>query len=135
MLRTCWKEWVGREQRIYRSRRRSAADCDENFNLFLANQRFCVAAGELIGTLGNTEPGHGSDAAGIETTARKEGDEYVIDCIMTFMTHGTIADYVLTMCRTGGEGTAASPRSSSRAAGSGRAARLDVTTNDPIRRH
>ncbi|PSP99851.1 acyl-CoA dehydrogenase [Halobacteriales archaeon QS_4_70_19] len=80
-----------------------------------------VAEGELIGALGNTEPNHGSNAAGIETTARKDtgersstspavpearqdGDEYVIDGVKTFITHGTIADYVLTMCRTGEEG-------------------------------
>jgi len=63
-----------------------------------------VAEGELIGALGNTEPNHGSDAAGIETTARKEGDQYVVDGVKTFITHGTIADYVLTMCRTGDEG-------------------------------
>ena len=63
-----------------------------------------VAEGELIGALGNTEPEHGSDAASIETTARKEGDKYVIDGVKTFITHGTIADYVLTMCRTGEEG-------------------------------
>ena len=63
-----------------------------------------VAEGELIGALGNTEPNHGSNAAGIETTAEKDGDEYVIDGVKTFITHGTIADYVLTMARTGGEG-------------------------------
>ena len=63
-----------------------------------------VAEGELVGALGNTEPEHGSDAASIETTARKEGDEYVVDGVKTFITHGTIADYVLTMCRTGEAG-------------------------------
>ena len=63
-----------------------------------------VAEGELVGALGNTEPEHGSDAASIETTAEKEGDEYVIDGVKTFITHGTIADYVLTMCRTGEAG-------------------------------
>jgi len=63
-----------------------------------------VAGGELIGALGNTEPEHGSDAAAIETTAEKQGDEYVIDGVKTFITHGTIADYVLTMCRTGEAG-------------------------------
>ena len=63
-----------------------------------------VAEGELVGALGNTEPEHGSDAAAIETTARKEGDEYVVDGVKTFVTHGTIADYVLTMCRTGEAG-------------------------------
>ncbi|MFB6207419.1 MAG: acyl-CoA dehydrogenase family protein [Haloglomus sp.] len=80
-----------------------------------------VANGDLIGALGNTEPEHGSDAASIETTAERDtgersstspavpeaqqdGDEYVIDGVKTFITHGTIADYVLTMCRTGGPG-------------------------------
>ena len=63
-----------------------------------------VASGDLIGALGNTEPEHGSDAASIETTAERDGDEYVIDGAKTFITHGSIADYVLTMCRTGGEG-------------------------------
>jgi alkylation response protein AidB-like acyl-CoA dehydrogenase len=63
-----------------------------------------VASGDLIGALGNTEPEHGSDAASIETTAEKDGDEYVIDGVKTFITHGSIADYVLTMCRTGQEG-------------------------------
>jgi len=62
-----------------------------------------VTNGELIGAMANTEPSHGSDAASIETTARKEGDEYVIDGVKTFLTHGNIADYALTMCRTGGE--------------------------------
>ncbi|MFT4881899.1 MAG: alkylation response protein AidB-like acyl-CoA dehydrogenase [Natronomonas sp.] len=63
-----------------------------------------VASGDLIGALGNTEPEHGSDAANIETTAERDGDEYVIDGVKTFITHGSIADYVLTMCRTGEAG-------------------------------
>ena len=63
-----------------------------------------VATGELIGALGNTEPEHGSDAASIETSARRDGDEFVVDGVKTFITHGAIADYVLTTCRTGGPG-------------------------------
>jgi len=63
-----------------------------------------VVSGELVGALGNTEPEHGSDAASIETVAERDGDEYVIDGAKTFITHGSIADYVLTMCRTGEEG-------------------------------
>jgi len=63
-----------------------------------------VASGDLIGALGNTEPEHGSDAASIETTADRDGDEYVVDGVKTFITHGGIADYVLTTCRTGGPG-------------------------------
>ncbi len=63
-----------------------------------------VANGDLIGALGNTEPEHGSNAAGIETTAEPDGDDYLINGVKTFITHGTIADYVLTMCRTGDPG-------------------------------
>ena len=63
-----------------------------------------VASGDLIGALGNTEPEHGSDAASIETTADRDGDDYVVDGVKTFITHGGIADYVLTTCRTGGPG-------------------------------
>ena len=63
-----------------------------------------VASGEVISAMANTEPSHGSDAAAIETTAERDGDEYVIDGVKTFTTHGTIADVVLTMCRTGEAG-------------------------------
>jgi alkylation response protein AidB-like acyl-CoA dehydrogenase len=63
-----------------------------------------LAEGELVSGMANTEPNHGSDSASIETTAEKEGDEYVIDGTKQFITHGTIADVILTMCRTGGEG-------------------------------
>ncbi|SEH18162.1 Acyl-CoA dehydrogenase [Natronorubrum sediminis] len=63
-----------------------------------------VATGELITAMANTEPDHGSDASSIETSAHKDGDEYVIDGTKTFVTHGTIADVILTLCRTGEEG-------------------------------
>jgi alkylation response protein AidB-like acyl-CoA dehydrogenase len=60
-----------------------------------------ITSGELIGAMANTEPSHGSDAASIETHAERDGDEYIINGTKTFTTHGTIADYALTMCRTG----------------------------------
>jgi alkylation response protein AidB-like acyl-CoA dehydrogenase len=63
-----------------------------------------VASGDVITAMANTEPSHGSDAASIETTAEKAGDEYVIDGVKTFTTHGTIADVILTMCRTSAGG-------------------------------
>lgn len=63
-----------------------------------------VTSGGVVSAMANTEPSHGSDAASIETTADRDGDEYVIDGTKTFITHGTIADVVLTMCRTGDEG-------------------------------
>ena len=51
--------------------------------------------GEKIGAFALTEPGAGSDAAGIKTTARREGDHYVINGAKTFITNGTICDYAL----------------------------------------
>jgi acyl-CoA dehydrogenase len=63
-------------------------------------------AGELIGALAITEPGGGSDVAGIRTTARREGDEYVVDGGKSFITSGVRADFVTTAVRTGGPGHA-----------------------------
>jgi acyl-CoA dehydrogenase len=61
-------------------------------------------AGELIGSLAVTEPGGGSDVAAIRTTARREGDQYVVNGTKTFITSGVRADYVTTAVRTGGPG-------------------------------
>ena len=61
-------------------------------------------AGELIGSLAVTEPGGGSDVAGLRTTARRDGDHYVIDGAKTFITSGVRADFVTTAVRTGGPG-------------------------------
>ena len=63
-------------------------------------------AGEKIGSLAVTEPGGGSDVAGIRTTARREGDEYVVNGAKTFITSGVRADFVTTAVRTGGPGHA-----------------------------
>ena len=61
-------------------------------------------AGELIGSLAVTEPGGGSDVAGIRTTARRENDVYVVSGTKTFVTSGVRADFVTTAVRTGGRG-------------------------------
>ena len=61
-------------------------------------------AGDLIGSLAVTEPGGGSDVAGLRTTARRDGDDYVVDGAKTFITSGIRADFVTTAVRTGGEG-------------------------------
>jgi acyl-CoA dehydrogenase len=58
-------------------------------------------AGEKIGSLAVTEPGGGSDVAGIRTTAVREGDEYVVNGAKTFITSGVRADFVTTAVRTG----------------------------------
>jgi acyl-CoA dehydrogenase len=61
-------------------------------------------AGELIGSLGITEPGGGSDVAGITTRATRDGDAWVVDGAKTFITSGARADFVTTAVRTGGSG-------------------------------
>jgi acyl-CoA dehydrogenase len=61
-------------------------------------------AGELIGALAVTEPAGGSDVAGIRTTARRDGDVYVVNGAKTYITSGIRADFVTTAVRTGGDG-------------------------------
>jgi acyl-CoA dehydrogenase len=63
-------------------------------------------AGELIGSLAVTEPGGGSDVAGLRTTAVRDGDFYVVNGAKTFITSGVRADFVTTAVRTGGPGHA-----------------------------
>jgi acyl-CoA dehydrogenase len=61
-------------------------------------------AGNKIGSLAVTEPDGGSDVAGVRTSARREGDEYVINGAKTYITSGCRADFVTTVVRTGGPG-------------------------------
>lgn len=63
-----------------------------------------VLAGEKIGALGVTEPGTGSDVAGIRTTAVRDGDAYVVNGAKMFITSGVRADFVTTAVRTGEPG-------------------------------
>lgn len=63
-----------------------------------------VLNGELIGALAITEPDGGSDVAAIRTTARRDGDHYVVNGAKTFITSGSRADFVTTAVRTGGPG-------------------------------
>jgi acyl-CoA dehydrogenase len=69
-------------------------------------QRFVrpVLAGEKIAALAITEPGGGSDVAGIRTKALRQGDHYLVDGSKTFITSGCRADLVTTAVRTGGPG-------------------------------
>ena len=60
-----------------------------------------IAQGDLILALAVTEPGTGSDVAGVATSARREGDHYVLNGAKTFITGGANADRVLVVCRTG----------------------------------
>ncbi|MGI5128731.1 acyl-CoA dehydrogenase family protein [Pseudonocardia sp. CA-107938] len=63
-------------------------------------------AGEKIGALAITEPGGGSDVAGLTTRAVRDGDEYVVDGAKLYITSGVRADFVTTAVRTGGPGHA-----------------------------
>jgi len=65
---------------------------------------FPAIQGKKIAALGLTEPGAGSDLANLKTRAQKRGKEYVINGQKTFITNGTIADFMTTAVRTGGEG-------------------------------
>jgi alkylation response protein AidB-like acyl-CoA dehydrogenase len=59
-----------------------------------------VASGERPLAIAMTEPGTGSDLAGIKTSARREGDVYVINGAKTFITSGINADLVIVAART-----------------------------------
>jgi acyl-CoA dehydrogenase len=60
-----------------------------------------VIAGELITAVGITEPGAGSDVAGIRTTAKKVGDEWVLNGTKMFITNGVHADLYFIAAKTG----------------------------------
>jgi citronellyl-CoA dehydrogenase len=60
--------------------------------------------GELIGAIGVSEPGAGSDVASMTTRARRDGDDYVISGQKTYITNGTRADFVTLAVRTGESG-------------------------------
>jgi acyl-CoA dehydrogenase len=63
-----------------------------------------VLTGEAIAALAITEPGGGSDVARLRTTARMDGDHWVIDGEKTFITSGLRADWLTVAVRTGGPG-------------------------------
>ncbi|MCY1525580.1 Acyl-CoA dehydrogenase [compost metagenome] len=59
-----------------------------------------MARGEKIGAIAMTEPGIGSDLKSLRTTARREGDSYVINGQKTFITNGANSDLVIVACKT-----------------------------------
>jgi len=59
-----------------------------------------IASGELITAIAMTEPGTGSDLAGVQTTAVRDGDEWVLNGAKTFITNGINSDLVIVVCRT-----------------------------------
>ncbi len=59
---------------------------------------------ELIASYCLTEPGSGSDAASLSTTARREGEDYVLNGAKAFISGAGVSDVYVVMARTGGEG-------------------------------
>lgn len=58
------------------------------------------AAGQSIAAIAMTEPGTGSDLQNIQTTAVRDGDEWVINGSKTFITNGINADFLVVVCQT-----------------------------------
>lgn len=62
------------------------------------------SSGELIGALAMTEPGAGSDLRGIRTSARRDGDSWILNGQKTFISSGIMADLVVVAARSDQEG-------------------------------
>ena len=60
-----------------------------------------MASGEIMTAIAMTEPGTGSDLAGIKTSAKLDGDAYLLHGAKTFITNGINADAVIVVARTG----------------------------------
>ncbi len=63
-----------------------------------------LAHGEWIGAWGLTEHNTGSDAGGMSTTAKKDGDHYILNGAKNFITHGISGDIAVVVVRTGEKG-------------------------------
>lgn len=62
-----------------------------------------MAKGEKLGAWALTEPGSGSDAAGMQTVARKDGDDYVINGQKAWISNGGLADHIIVYAKTSPE--------------------------------
>lgn len=63
-----------------------------------------LATGEMLGSYCLTEPNAGSDAASLKTTARRDGEHYVLNGSKMFISGAGSTDFLVVMARTGGEG-------------------------------
>ncbi len=63
-----------------------------------------LISGEVITAIAMTEPGTGSDLQAIRTTARRDGDDYIVSGSKTYITNGQNADLVIVVARTGDTG-------------------------------
>lgn len=67
----------------------------------------CIS-GEIVTAIAMTEPGTGSDLQGVKTSAKLDGDHYVINGAKTFITNGQQCDLVVVVCRTNDDPNAGS---------------------------
>lgn len=79
--------------------------CTNHINVYgndLLKQKFVnpLAAGKVIGAWALTEPGSGSDAGALKTTAEPDGDEYVLNGTKNFITHGGVGGVCVVMAVT-----------------------------------
>jgi alkylation response protein AidB-like acyl-CoA dehydrogenase len=58
-----------------------------------------AAAGEWLAAWALTEPGSGSDAAGLRTTAKRDGDGWILDGTKTFITQGSVGGFCVVLAR------------------------------------
>lgn len=63
-----------------------------------------LASFDTVASYCLTEPGSGSDAASLKTTARRDGDDYVLNGTKAFISGGDYSDWYVVMCRTGDAG-------------------------------
>jgi acyl-CoA dehydrogenase len=59
-----------------------------------------MATGEYVGAIAMTEPGTGSDLQSVKTTARLDGNHYVINGAKTFITNGQLSNLIIVVCKT-----------------------------------
>jgi len=59
-----------------------------------------MVSGECVGAVAMTEPGAGSDLQGLRTSAKKDGDDYILNGSKTFITNGQHADVVIVVAKT-----------------------------------
>ncbi|MFY9968095.1 MAG: acyl-CoA dehydrogenase family protein [Roseiarcus sp.] len=88
-----------------------------------------MASGEFIGAIAMSEPGAGSDLQGIKSTARLDGNHYVLNGQKTFISNGQLADLIIVVAKTdpsrGAKGTSLIVVETAEATGFHRGSNLD----------
>ncbi len=82
-----------------------ASECVLRFGSEELKQKFLspVAEGQMLSACAFTEPGRGPDISSLDTTAVRDGDEWVINGAKTFITNGGLAGFYSVMCQTDSE--------------------------------